>query len=481
MKRILTTTLSFILSVALLLPMFVFPVSAATYIATGTLNTKVRLSDYETDSIDGQTHTPRKYYFYDTKGVSGVEKRQAYCININVGFIGKDLTAYKGYLPSSSSYFKSLSATKQKGIVLTAVFGYPSNSYKNLGATNANQAIAATQVLMWEFLTGARTKFTGNPTDDWAKAGLSGKSLTAYNRILSSINEFLTKGGDYSEVLSTSNILIWDNGQNAQQMITYVGDSMKPIQLGAIEVVKKDDNGKPLAGATFLATNKSTGKAYNIGPTDKNGYAITQGGKEDPQLDYGTYTVKEVAYPTGYTTIGQTSRTVTVDEAHPVVTVSATNRRKASVQVIKTTDAAASYVANRKFGVYDKSTGGKILTLTTNSNGLTEKTELPGDGDYYIKEENSVGCVSSWYNNNKWVTVEQFEFSVPDDCDSNGLVTVKAKNSPMPGTVTVQKTSEDYVVGGFKMNITDSTTGQVVATGRTDLNGNLVTEHFTSK
>ncbi|MBO5000908.1 MAG: hypothetical protein J6C58_08775, partial [Bacteroidaceae bacterium] len=164
------------------------------------------------------------------------------------------------------------------------------------------------------------------------------------------------------------------------------------------------------------------------------------------------------------------------DEAHPVVTVSATNRRKASVQVIKTTDAAASYVANRKFGVYDKSTNGKILTLTTNSNGLTEKTELPGDGDYYIKEENSVGCSNAWYINNKWVTAGQFEFSVPADCDSNGLVTVRAKNSPLPGTVTVKKTSEDYVVGGFKMNITDSTTGQVVATGRTDLNGNLVTD-----
>ncbi len=186
MKRIFTTILSFVLSVALVLPMFVVPVSAATYIVSGTLNTKVRLSDYETDSIDGQTHTPRKYHFYDTKGVSGVEKRQAYCININVGFIDKDLTAYKGYLPSASSYFKSLSATKQKGIVLTAVFGYPSNSYKNLGASNANQAIAATQILIWEFLTGVRTKFTGNPTDTWAKAGLSGKALTAYNRILSS-------------------------------------------------------------------------------------------------------------------------------------------------------------------------------------------------------------------------------------------------------------------------------------------------------
>ena len=67
MKRIFTTILSFVLSVALVLPMFVVPVSAATYIATGTLNTKVRLSDYETDSIDGQTHTPRKYHFYDTK------------------------------------------------------------------------------------------------------------------------------------------------------------------------------------------------------------------------------------------------------------------------------------------------------------------------------------------------------------------------------------------------------------------------------
>ena len=479
MKNLLSKLLTLILVVSMLLPSFALPVSAATtYIATGTLNTKVRLSDYETDSIDGQTHTPRKYYFYDTKGTGAMNNRQAYCININVGFVGKDLTAYKGYVPSKSTYFNSLSATKRKGIVLVAAFGYPSNTYKSLGAANANQAIAATQVLMWEFLTGVRTKFTGNPTDTWAKAGLSGKALTAYNRILSFINEYLSAGGEYADLLSNAKVLIWDNGDNAQQMITYIGQPLERDERGAIEVIKKDTNGKNLAGAVFTAVNTQTNEVITIGPTDSKGYAITEGGTDDPRVEYGTYKVKETVTPNGYVTIGQTSWTVTVDEAHPVVTVSATNRRKASIQVIKTTDAAASYVANRKFGVYDKSTGGKILTLTTNSNGLTEKTELPGDGDYYIKEENSVGCSSAWYDDtyNKWITAGQFEFSVPADCDSNGLVTVKAKNSPLPGTVTVKKTSEDYVVGGFKMNITDSTTGQVVATGRTDLNGNLVTD-----
>lgn len=473
MKKLFATVVALTLVLSMLLPMFVLPAYAASYVATGTLNTKVRLSEFETNSISGQTHTPRKYYFYNVKGASNVEGKQAYCININVGFKGKDLTAYKGWRPADSTYFKSLSATKQKGIVLTMAFGYPSNTYKALGADNANQAIAATQILVWEFLTGVRTSFTGNPTNTWAKAGLSGKALTAYNRILALINEYVSDGGEYTDLLTNAEVLIWDNGDNAQQMITYTGTA--PIHpRGAIEVIKKDNNGNNLAGAMFTAVNTVTKKEYSIGPTDSNGYAITKGGKDDPQVDYGTYRVYETAIPSGYTAIGDTAWTVTVDKNTPVVTLQATNRKNASVRIVKTSEPnRPAYYQNKQFGIYDAQTDLKLFTLTTDVNGETQTAQLPGDGTYYAKEENVEGCSVEWRRDGKWEKGNRFTFTVPDDADANGVVYLQAKNLPLPGTVTVKKTSEDGIVAGFKMEIKD-TNGNVRATGRTDLTGTLV-------
>ena len=153
LKRFLLMLMCLAVVLSTVTPAMMLTAQAASYVATGTLNTKVRLSDFETDSIDGQTHTPRRYHFTNVKGAQKVENRQAYCINITVGFIDKDLSAYKGYLPPQSTFFNSLSANAKKGIVLVAAFGYPSNTYKSLGASNTNEAIAATQILMWEFLT----------------------------------------------------------------------------------------------------------------------------------------------------------------------------------------------------------------------------------------------------------------------------------------------------------------------------------------
>ena len=479
LKKLCVAVLSLMLVVSTVLPMFLLPVAAAeSYVATGTLNTRVRLSDYETNSINGQTHTPRKYYFYNVKGSPAVEGRQAYCININVGFKGKDLTAYKGWRPSGSTYFQTLSATKQKGILLTMAFGYPSNDYKTLGADNANQAIAATQILIWEFLTGARTTFTGEPSNTWAKAGLSGKALTAYYRILAMMDEYVSGGGEYTDLLTSSDILVWDNGNNAQQMITYIGKPLEPHNFGAIEVIKKDNNGVNLAGAVFKAVNIATNETFTIGPTDANGYAISEGGKEYPSLEYGTYKVKETTVPAGYTAIGDTSWTVTVDKNTPIITLQATNRKNASVRIVKTSEPnRAAYYQNKQFGIYNADTDERLLTLTTGADGTTETAQLPGDGDYYAKEENAEGCSLEWWDNGAWQKGNRFEFTVPNDANADGLVSLRAKNTPLPGTVTVKKTSEDGVIAGFKMTISDPDTGEIVATGRTDLNGVLTQEN----
>lgn len=89
---------------------------------------------------------------------------------------------------------------------------------------------------------------------------------------------------------------------------------------GAIEVYKKDTDGKNLSGAVFTATNKSTGVQYKIGPTNSSGYA-----KQD-SIPYGDYKIVESVFPTDHRSYGQTEWNITVSSANNgVVTFNAVN------------------------------------------------------------------------------------------------------------------------------------------------------------
>ena len=107
---------------------------------------------------------------------------------------------------------------------------------------------------------------------------------------------------------------------------------------GSIEIYKKDINGKNLSGATFKATNtKDSIKVYYIGPTDSNGYAISEGGKNEPSIPYGTYTIVETKFPKNYEASGKSSWTVTLDKNTPnhIITINAINKLKTGELTIK--------------------------------------------------------------------------------------------------------------------------------------------------
>ena len=99
----------------------------------------------------------------------------------------------------------------------------------------------------------------------------------------------------------------------------YTSKVFTPNEKGAIEVYKRDlESGNGLAGAEFVVKNSEGQTVTTIGPTNSNGYAITQGGTNNPFLPFGTYTVTETVFPSGYEATGATSWTVTLSKNSPI-------------------------------------------------------------------------------------------------------------------------------------------------------------------
>lgn len=153
-------------------------------------------------------------------------------------------------------------------------------------------------------------------------------------------------------------------------------------EYGAIEVYKKDTNGKALAGAEFTAVHKETGTKYLIGPTNSSGYA-----KKEMVL-YGDYTVTETKFPSGYQSSGTTTWTVTVGDDTPTVTINATNKLITGSIGIKKTNDTGKALSGVQFGVYSNSgCTTSVGTITTNSSGVATMTGLTPGTTYYLKEK----------------------------------------------------------------------------------------------
>ena len=159
----------------------------------------------------------------------------------------------------------------------------------------------------------------------------------------------------------------------------YASKIFSPYYKGAIEVYKTDaSTGSGLAGAEFTVRNSAGRIVATIGPTNKNGYAITSGGTSDPLLEFGTYTVTETVFPSGYESNGATSWTVTINQNSPlksnayVGTLNVKNKRSVGTIGVKKNDSNGSPLANVVFGVYSDSACKTLVgKMTTNSNGIS--------------------------------------------------------------------------------------------------------------
>lgn len=199
---------------------------------------------------------------------------------------------------------------------------------------------------------------------------------------------------------------------------------------GAIEVYKKDTDGNNLSGAVFVATNDTTGTQYRIGPTNANGYAIS-----DDAVPYGSYTVKETVFPTNYRAYGQTEWNVTVSSNNNgIVTINAVNEIiPGGVKIVKTSEDGVVD------GITFKVKGNGIDKNVTTSNGGTVTVDNLKPGTYTVAE-----TVKDYYEPQETRTVT---------VASGQTATVNFNNKLKRGDLKVIKSCEDGLCEGLEFKL----------------------------
>lgn len=296
--------------------------------------------------------------------------------------------------------------------------------------------------------------------EKWVESGLAreikfkqssdGKTFTADEEIpIGSLIVFTASG-------TVSHVGLYAGKYNGKNFITHVGNSRGPEIItmeglskngsaelvssvivpeiieenGVIEVYKKDTNGKALNGAVFVATHKETGTQYKIGPTNSNGYAVSQ-----ERLPYGTYTVKETVFPTNYQASGKSEWTVTVDSSNKgTVTINAVNEQiPGKVQIVKTSE------DGKVDGISFRITGNGVdKTVKTENDGKITISDLK-PGTYTITE-----TVEDKYEPQEIRTVTVV---------SGQTSTVTFNNTLKRGNLKVAKISEDGLNEGIKFHL----------------------------
>ncbi len=264
---------------------------------------------------------------------------------------------------------------------------------------------------------------------------------------------FKNQGSDSS---TTSHVAIYAGKYGGQHFITHVGNDRGPeissvdgmtkggrveiVNLiitppddlqadGAIEVNKKDTNGKNLSGAVFTATNSKSGMQYKIGPTNSAGYAKTDG------IPYGDYLVKETVFPKNHRAYGQTEWNVTVDNKNDgVVTVNAVNEEiPGSCKIVKTSE------DGKVDGISFNISGNGINKTVQTKNGGQIQIDNLKPGTYTVTEQ-----AYDKYNPQESRTVTVV---------SGKVATVTFSNTLKRGSVIVTKNAEDGLIDGKRFHL----------------------------
>ena len=209
--------------------------------------------DTRTDAYNSQTgatykqETGTAYSFFTVKEYNN---NPCYCIEKHARFTR---TRYKAVPLDNSTYWATLTATAREGIALAAAFGYPAQTYSQLGVPSADDAFVATQVVIWEYQTGIRTSAT-NLTDNVYYNTVKGTPAeTAYNTILTNIGKYVATpqyDGKTDDLVGFVNFTS-ESGSQEQELICFYGTTPEILSTGYIEIYKKNPDGALLDGAEF--------------------------------------------------------------------------------------------------------------------------------------------------------------------------------------------------------------------------------------
>ena len=341
-------------------------------------------------------------------------------------------TFYKASKPTENATWKALSAAAREGVALTAMFGFPARSAAQMGAPGNHDAYAATQAVIWEYITGERTN-PSQPAGSRGKGIMGTPAEAAYWNILSEIKEYQSDSRYIANAETNADLVVLTSASASveQGIVFFKGKPPEyPIANGKIQIYKKDSDGNKLSGAEFTVFNSANKQVGKI-TTNTDGYAVLE------RLEYGKYTVVETAFPAGYYAGNyQTSWTVTLNENTPnaTVTINAVNEQiPGSCKIVKTSE------DGRVDGVSFVIEGNGInKTVTTKDSGQIKIDNLK-PGIYTVTE----------------ITEDNYE---PQETRRVTVVsgqtsTVTFNNTLKRGNLTVTKTSEDGLNAGIRFHL----------------------------
>ena len=97
---------------------------------------------------------------------------------------------------TDSAYWNSLGRSAQQSMKLTTIYGFPARTPAELGVSTIDDAVAATQAVLWEYQQGYRTNAVTLGNDAEYKAFIKGTPAEpAYHKILEGIRNHTTAAG----------------------------------------------------------------------------------------------------------------------------------------------------------------------------------------------------------------------------------------------------------------------------------------------
>lgn len=341
-------------------------------------------------------------------------------------------TFYKASKPTENATWKALSAAAREGVALTAMFGFPARSAAQMGAPGNHDAYAATQAVIWEYITGERTN-PSQPAGSRGKGIMGTPAEAAYWNILSEIKEYQSDSRYAANAETNADLVVLTSASASveQGIVFFKGKPPEyPIANGKIQIYKKDSDGNKLSGAEFTVFNSANKQVGKI-TTNTDGYAVLE------RLEYGKYTVVETAFPTGYYAGNyKTSWTVTLNEKTPdaTVTINAVNEQiPGSCKIVKTSE------DGRVDGVSFVIEGNGINKTVTTKDGGQIKIDNLKPGIYTVTE----------ITEDKYEPQETRRVTVV----SGQTSTVTFNNTLKRGNLTVTKTSGDGLNAGIRFHL----------------------------
>jgi uncharacterized surface anchored protein len=245
---------------------------------------------------------------------------------------------------------------------------------------------------------------------------------------------------------------------------------------GAVNGIKKDEDGKGLGGAVMGLFKPDTTEF-----TTENAILTTSnedGSFSFADIPYGNYIIREIKAPTGFV-LSETSFPVTIDKDGAEIEIELINTRiRGNVTLTKVDkDYPDNHLSGAVFEVYADSNDNKkfdkddtlLGTMNELNGGIYQMSDLLYGG-YFVKEKTAPAGFILDENAYYFAITENGKTVIVENEAGKGFI-----NAAQKGSLKIVKTSSDKKVDGFSFRVTGANYDQTFVT---DKNGEIFIENL---